>query len=85
MKPYVTAGKRAEEVTAANPDMGNRAIAEKIGVSKDTVRRARKAVGAKAPTEKRTGKDGKAARWFVGRVGAARGAVGANIAPTPAT
>jgi hypothetical protein len=54
---YVPAGRRAEEAVKANPGKSNRAIADEIGVGKDTVRRAR--TGASAPVEKRVGKDGK--------------------------
>jgi hypothetical protein len=49
----------AAKAVAANPDKSDRATAAEIGVGKDTVRRARKSVGANAPTEKRVGKDGK--------------------------
>jgi hypothetical protein len=58
--PYVPASKRAEQAIAANPDKSDRAIADEIGVGKDTVRRVRKATGAHAPVGKRVGKDGKA-------------------------
>jgi hypothetical protein len=45
---------------AQHPEQTDRAIAAQAGVGKDTVRRARKAVGAKAPTgTRRTGQDGK--------------------------
>jgi hypothetical protein len=57
--PYVPAGDLAAKAVAANPDKSDRTIAAEIGVGKDTVRRARKSVGANAPTEKRVGKDGK--------------------------
>lgn len=57
--PYVPAGARAAVAVAANPGKSDRAIADEIGVGKDTVRRAR-STGACAPVEKRTGKDGKA-------------------------
>jgi len=61
----VPAGELAKAAVAANPEMSNRAIAEKIGVGKDSVRRAR--TGAKAPVEKRVGKDGKARKQPVAR------------------
>jgi hypothetical protein len=57
--PYLPAGQRAAEAVTANPMKSDRAIADDIGVSKDTVRRARKTTGACAPVEKRTGRDGK--------------------------
>ena len=55
---YIRAGAFAAKAVAANPDKSDRAIAAEIGVGKDTVRRARQG-GANAPTDKRTGKDGK--------------------------
>jgi hypothetical protein len=58
--PYVPAGQRAKAAVAAHPEKSDRAIAEEIGVGKDTVRRARvEATGANAPVDSRTGKDGK--------------------------
>jgi hypothetical protein len=57
--PYVRAGDIAAVVLAANPDMSDRALADATGIGKDTIRRARKSGGAKAPSAKRTGKDGK--------------------------
>lgn len=56
---YVPAGERAAKAAAANPEKSARAIADDLGVSKDTVRRARKSGGANAPTDRVTGKDGK--------------------------
>jgi hypothetical protein len=57
---YVPVSERAAAAVKKSPDKSNRMIAADTGLSKDTVRRARKkAVGASAPTEKRTGKDGK--------------------------
>jgi hypothetical protein len=58
---YVPASIRAADALAADPEKSDRAIAEDIGVGKDTVRRARKATGAPAPV-KRTGLDGKKRR-----------------------
>jgi hypothetical protein len=61
-KPYLPR-ERAAEAVAAHPEKSDRAIADEIGVGKDTVRRARAATGAGAPVEgPRTGKDGKARR-----------------------
>lgn len=59
-KKLFAATKAVEE----NPEKSNRAIAEEIGVNKDTVRAARNAVtGEKnSPVEKRVGLDGKARR-----------------------
>lgn len=57
---YVPAGKRAEEAVVANPEKSDRAIADDIGVSNQTVRRARaKSTVTNVTVEKRTGKDGK--------------------------
>ena len=39
-KPYVPAGTRAAAAIAASPERSDRAIADEIGVGKDTVRRA---------------------------------------------
>ncbi len=51
---------RALEAIRANPQKSNRAIADEIGVSKDTVRRAREATGDQSLTDKpRVGQDGK--------------------------
>jgi hypothetical protein len=58
--PYLPAGQRAVEAVKANPEKSNRAIAGELGVSKDTVRRAR--TGASAPVDKRVGLDGKTRR-----------------------
>ncbi len=58
--PYVPAGARAAAAVAANPEKSNRSIAEDIGVSLDTVNRARNESDERdRSTEKRTGKDGK--------------------------
>jgi hypothetical protein len=64
--PYVPAGMRAAAAIEANPDKSDRAIATDLGVGKDTVRRARKPTGARAPVDaKRRGKDGKLRRMPV--------------------
>ena len=55
--PYMPAGEKAKVAISNTPHKSDRAIAEDIGVGKDTVRRARKATGASAPV--REGKDGK--------------------------
>ena len=61
--PYVPAGERAAKAVAENPEKSDRAIAAELGVSKDTIRRARKSTGAHAPVdEPRVGKDGKKRR-----------------------
>jgi hypothetical protein len=44
----------------ANPGKSNRAIADEIGASYETVRRARKTTDTDVSVKKRTGKDGKA-------------------------
>jgi hypothetical protein len=56
-KPYHPREIAAKAI-AANPGKSNRAIADEIGVGKDTVRRARESGGAHAPTD-RIGRDGK--------------------------
>jgi len=57
---YVSPGARAEEAVKANPEKSDRAIADDIGVSHQTVMRERKkATGPHGPVEKRVGKDGK--------------------------
>jgi DNA-binding Lrp family transcriptional regulator len=51
---------RALAAMRANPRKSNRAIADEIGVSKDTVRRAREATGDQSLIDKpRVGQDGK--------------------------
>jgi predicted amidophosphoribosyltransferase len=40
--PYVSAGVRAAEAIAKNPEKSDRAIADDLGVGSNTVRRARK-------------------------------------------
>lgn len=58
--PYVPAGTRAATALAKNPEMSDRAIADEIGIGKDTVRRVRKKQGgAYAPPDKRIGRDNK--------------------------
>lgn len=57
-KPYVPAKQRAAEAIKANPQKSNRAIADEIGVSKDTVRKVRETTGDQSPVE-RVGLDGK--------------------------
>jgi len=56
---YVPAHEYAAKAVVANPEMSDRVIAAELGVDHETVRRARKSVGEKAPTAKRIGKDGK--------------------------
>jgi hypothetical protein len=60
---YIPASQYAAVAIKRHPEKSDRAIAAEIGVSKDTVRRAR-STGAKAPVEsaRRTGRDGKARR-----------------------
>jgi hypothetical protein len=58
--PYVSAGQRAAEALKANPEKSNRSIADDIGVSEFTVRKARKkSTSSKDEVEKRIGRDGK--------------------------
>jgi hypothetical protein len=57
---YLPAGSRAVKAIQADHRKSDRAIAEQLGIGKDTVRRAR--TGANAPVGKRVGKDGKLRR-----------------------
>jgi hypothetical protein len=66
--PYVPAGDRAAAAIAANPTKSNRAIADDLGVSEPTVRRARNATASHDAVGKRTGKDGKARKMPVRRI-----------------
>jgi hypothetical protein len=60
---YVPAGERAAKAVAESPDKSNVVIAEEIGVSEPTVRRARKkTTSSHDEAEKRVGKDGKVRR-----------------------
>jgi Na+-translocating ferredoxin:NAD+ oxidoreductase RnfC subunit len=57
--PYVRAGELAKEAVKRNPEMSDRAIAEKIGVGYMTIAKARKTTALKGAVNKRLGKDGK--------------------------
>jgi len=58
--PYMPASARAAKAIADNPGKSNVAIAELIGVSDETVRRARpKSTSTDVEVEKRIGLDGK--------------------------
>jgi len=57
---YISPGELAAQAVKNNPAMSDRDIADKLGIGKDTVRRAR--TGANAPVEPRIGKDGKTRR-----------------------
>jgi len=59
---FVSAGKRAAEAVAANPEKSDRAIAAATGLSHETVRTARKATGKNLTVERRIGRDGKTRR-----------------------
>jgi len=57
---YIPAGEYAKKLAAEHPEMSNRAVAEKGGVSEPTIRRARAGASFDAPDQqKRTGRDGK--------------------------
>jgi hypothetical protein len=59
---YLSAGEFAKKVVAENPDLSNRSIAEKTGLSLDTVNRARRGERNRSPENEpqtRTGLDGK--------------------------
>jgi hypothetical protein len=58
--PYVSAASRAADALAKDPDKSDRAIADEIGVSNQTVKRARaKTTVTHVTVRKRKGKDGK--------------------------
>ena len=57
--PYVPKAIRATEAITKSPEKSSRAIAEEIGVSESTVRRARESTASHDAVGKRTGKDGK--------------------------
>jgi len=56
--PYISPGARAAKAIADNPEKSNRTIAAEIGVSHQTIMRAREG-GPNGPPEKVTGRDGK--------------------------
>jgi hypothetical protein len=59
--PYVPKSVLAEAAIIANPELSDRALAEKIKVSKNTIARARASTGPRGPVAgKRIGRDGKA-------------------------
>lgn len=58
-KPYVPKKQRAAEAIAANPQKSNRAIAKELGLSDDTVGRARRESGVAGAAPEREGLDGK--------------------------
>jgi hypothetical protein len=67
-KPYVPVGERAAAYVKKHPEMSDRAIAAELGISKDSVRRARsQATGAHAPVGPRVGRDGKTRRMPAAR------------------
>jgi Homeodomain-like domain len=58
--PYVPPGELAAKAVANHPQKSNRAIAKMLGVSYETVRRARQELGSSINEPKtRTGLDGK--------------------------
>ena len=58
-KPYVPKKQRAADAVKANPRKSNVAIAEELGVSDETVRRAREELGSTYVEGEREGRDGK--------------------------
>lgn len=64
-KPYVPARQRARQAVEANPQKSDRAIAADLGVSPDTVGRARKESGVRDQSPERVGRDGKVYRFPV--------------------
>jgi hypothetical protein len=58
-KPYVPKKQRAREAIEANPQKSNRAIAAELGLSDDTVGRARREAGVAGAAPEREGRDGK--------------------------
>lgn len=61
-KPYVPAKQRAKEAIEANPQKSDRAIAADIGVSHETVSKARRESPVNELTPEREGRDGKVYR-----------------------
>jgi hypothetical protein len=57
--PYVPPRERASAAVTADPEKSDRDHARDLGVSRTTVRRARKAGGSHGPPGKRQGRDGK--------------------------
>jgi hypothetical protein len=60
--PYVPARERAAKAVAENPQKSNRAIADEVGVSYETVRRARETTDTPVSVDERIGLDGKVRR-----------------------
>lgn len=56
---YPPASEFAARAVAANPEKSDRAIAKEIGVSADTVRRARETTARNRAVDRRLGRDGK--------------------------
>jgi DNA-binding transcriptional MocR family regulator len=75
----ITAGQRAADAIAANPERSDRSIARELGIDKDTVNRAGERLensgGGNQPTDKRLGKDGKS---YPAKPAAARTVVRSN-------
>jgi len=61
-KPYVPKKQRAVDAIKANPKKSNVALAEELGVSDQTVRRAREELGSTYVEPEREGRDGKVYR-----------------------
>lgn len=61
-KPYVPARAKAAAAIVAKPEKSNRAIADEIGVSHETVRRARESTATGVAVDERVGLDGKTRR-----------------------
>ena len=61
-KPYIAKKQQAVEAIAANPQKSDRAIAADIGVSHETVSKARRETGVNELTPEREGRDGKVYR-----------------------
>ena len=57
--PYVVAGVLAQQAVVQFPEKSNCAIAEELGISEATVRRARNTGSSNDEPEKRIGRDGK--------------------------
>jgi hypothetical protein len=57
--PYIPAHEFAALAIARDPKKSNRALAMETGLSKDTIRAARKSGGENSPPEKHEGRDGK--------------------------
>lgn len=59
---YISPGELAAKAIVDNPGMSDRALADKLGIGAETVRRARKSTAPNEAVEPRVGKDGRKRR-----------------------